>query len=85
MFTFINNKIEYTCHDVVRTYAHGLSLLLETKAGNWIVANGANIQTEKFVAQTTGYVTGDWNHGHYFMGDKWGAKNYFEALKEKAV
>ena len=85
MFTFINNKIEYKCHGVVRTARHGISLLLETKAGNWIVANGANIQTEKFIAQSTGIASGDWNHGHYYMGDEWKAREYFRHLQENAL
>lgn len=85
MFTFINNKIEYTVHGVVRTARFGLSMLLETKAGNWIVANGVNVTNEKNFIINEGFATGDWNHGHYYMEDEWKAREYFSFLKENAL
>ena len=85
LFTFINGGIEYDCHRVARSERHGVSLLLETKSNNWIVANGVNVQSEKDFVLNEGKCYGDWNHGHYFMEHKEKAIMYFNSIKEEAL
>ena len=82
LFDFINNGITYEVHGVCRTARHGLSLLLKTAGGNWIVANGVNVSCEKNFVVNNGFATGDWNHGHYFMEHWWNAYQYWLSIKE---
>ena len=84
IFTLINGDTMYKVYDVTRTKRHGVSLLLQTKAGNWIAANGANITTPREDVHESRVGYGDWNHGHYFMGDKMQAIIYFSTIKEEA-
>lgn len=85
LFTFINGNTEYSCHGVARSSRFGLSLLLKSPAGNWIVANGVNVKSERGFVVDNGICVGDWNHGHYFMESVSKATQYFYAIKEGSV
>lgn len=83
--TFMNGPTAYEVYGICRTTRHGLSLLLKTPAGNWIVANGVNVRCEKGFLVSEGYAFGDWDHGHYFMEHEHEARMYFRAVKETEV
>ena len=72
---FFYNNLTYKIHDH-KPSVHGITALLESPSGNWIVANGVNIMNTTEFDDITLY-QGDWNHGHYFMNNKLDAMIYF--------
>ena len=74
---FYNNlAYEIIAH---KTTIHGVTALLLSPGGNWIVANGVNIMDTTEKPEFTLY-HGNWNHGHYFMEDRTAAERYFNSV-----
>lgn len=74
-YSLKNGGTVYTVYEEKKT-RHGITALLKTPGGNWIVANGLN----KYSPMIDCEVNGDWNHGHYFMEHKDKAIRYFEEV-----
>ena len=85
IFDFINGKTCYGCYGVIRTRTYGISVLLKTPGGNWVVGNGVRVMSDHDTVLSLGYASGDWAHGHYFMSNEWGARSYFKSLSEREV
>ena len=79
LYTLVNGGSNYTVYDVKKS-AHGWTALMTTAAGFWVVGNGLNLTT--LIYQTSGGLVaqGNWDHGHYFMGDKAAAIRYYEEV-----
>lgn len=78
IFTLINAgaKSRFACFGQKKTAAHGVSCLLRSPGGMWIVANGVR----KYSPMIDHEVYGDWAHGHYFMENRKKAVDYFIGL-----
>lgn len=77
-YSFNNGSTCYTVYAEKKT-RHGITALVKTPGGNWIVANGLRHFTPKDPEALV--MNADWAHGHYFMEDKVKAVRYYENEK----
>lgn len=75
-WTLVNGGTRYTVYVHKKTAAHGVSYLMKSPSGMWVVGNGVNIFSPFIGFECVG----DWHHGHYFMDDRSKAIRYFESL-----
>ena len=73
-YTLMNSGSAYTVYHEKKSW-FGVSALIRTAGGMWVVANGL-----KASAVQDGVSVGSWAHGHYFMESKEAAVRYYEKI-----